>query len=173
MKTKINTISKTVLFAVLFAFGSFVAFAQDDKPSPAKTAEGTIKGAKITINYSSPAVKGRVIWGDLVPLGQVWRAGANDATTFEISKDIKVQGKDLPKGKYTFFIIPGEQESTLIFNKVEKQWGAYSYDASKDALRVSVPSQQTSTMEERLVYEVKSDGFEVRWEYGKVFAKIE
>lgn len=173
MKTKINTISKAALLAVVIAFASFTSFAQGEKPSPPKSAEGTINGAKITINYSSPAVKGRVIWGDLVPLGQVWRAGANDATTFEISKDIKVQGQTLPKGKYTFFIIPGEYESTLIFNKVEKQWGAYSYDASKDALRVNVPSQQTSTMEERLVYEVKSDGFEVRWEYGKVFAKIE
>lgn len=173
MKTKINSISRTVLFAGLFVFVSLATFAQGEKPSPPKSAEGTINGAKITINYSSPAVKGRVIWGDLVPLGQVWRAGANDATTFEISKDIKVQGQTLPKGKYTFFIIPGEYESTLIFNKVEKQWGAYSYDASKDALRVNVPSQQTSTMEERLVYEVKPDGFEVRWEYGKVFAKIE
>ncbi|MCF1752666.1 DUF2911 domain-containing protein [Mariniradius sediminis] len=173
MKTKINTISKAALLVVVFAFASFVSFAQDEKPSPPRTAEGTINGAKITINYSSPAVKGRVIWGDLVPLGQVWRAGANDATTFEISKDIKVQGQTLPKGKYTFFIIPGEYESTLIFNKVEKQWGAYSYDASKDALRVNVPSQQTSTLEERLVYEVKPDGFEVRWEYAKVFAKIE
>lgn len=173
MKTKINAFTKTALLAVVFAFISGVTLAQDEKPSPPRTAQGTINGAKITINYSSPAVKGRVIWGDLVPLGQVWRAGANDATTFEISKDIKVQGQTLPKGKYTFFIIPGEYESTLIFNKVEKQWGAYSYDASKDALRVNVPSQQTSTMEERLVYEVKSDGFEVRWEYGKVFAKIE
>jgi hypothetical protein len=173
MNTKINSLSKTAFLALAFAFASFAAFAQAEKPSPAKTAEGTVNGTKITINYSSPAVKGRVIWGDLVPLGQVWRAGANDATTFEISKDIKVQGQTLPKGKYTFFIIPGEYESTLIFNKVEKQWGAYSYDASKDALRVNVPSQQTSNMEERLVYEVKSDGFEVRWEYRKVSAKIE
>lgn len=173
MKMKISLTAKTGFLAALFAFVSFASFAQDEKPSPAKTAEGTINGAKIKVDYSSPAVKGRVIWGDLVPLGQVWRAGANDATTFEISKDIKVQGQALPKGKYTFFIIPGEQESTLIFNKVEKQWGAYSYDASKDALRVNVPSQQTSTLEERLVYEIKSDGFEVRWEYGKVFAKVE
>jgi hypothetical protein len=173
MKAKINTFPKTALLALLFVVVSLATFAQGEKPSPPKTASGTVNGAKITINYSSPAVKGRVIWGDLVPLGQVWRAGANDATTFEISKDIKVQGKTLPKGKYTFFIIPGEQESTLIFNKVEKQWGAYSYDATKDALRVNVPSQQTSTMEERLVYEVKPEGFEVRWEYGKVFAKIE
>ena len=163
---------KTSLFAfALLALVAFSATAQE-KASPARTAEGTASGSKITIKYSSPAVKGRTIWGDLVPLGQVWRAGADDATTFTTTKDIKVEGKTLPAGTYSFFIIPGETESTLIFNKVAKQWGAFNYDSKEDALRVSVPSMQTSTMEERLVYEVKPDGFEVRWEYGKAAAKI-
>jgi hypothetical protein len=157
---------------MLFAMMSMVAIAQQ-KASPAKTAEGTVNGSKITINYSSPAVKGRVIWGDLVPLGQVWRAGADDATTFETSKDIKIQGQTLPAGKYSFFLIPGETSSTFIFNKEAKQWGAYKYDQSKDALRVEVPSVQTSTLEENLVYEVKPDSFEIRWEYAKASAKIE
>lgn len=160
----------------LFAFGlmACIAFAANaqEKASPAMTAEGTVAGSKITINYSSPAVKGRVIWGDLVPLGQVWRAGANEATTFTTEKDIMVEGQKLSAGTYSFFIIPGEAESTLIFNKVAKQWGAFNYNAEEDALRVNVPSLQTSTMEERLVYEVKPDGFEVRWEYGKAAAKI-
>jgi hypothetical protein len=160
----------------LFAFAltlivAFAAIAQE-KASPARKAEGTVAGAKITINYSSPAVKGRTIWGDLVPLGQVWRAGADDATTFTTSKDITVQGQKLPAGTYSFFIIPGETESTMIFNKVAKQWGAFNYDAKQDVLRVNVPSQQTSMMEERLVYEVKPDSFEIRWEYGKAAAKI-
>ena len=171
MKNKI--FAKFSIMTMTFALIAALAIAQDDKPSPARTAEGTIKGAKITINYSSPAVKGRVIWGDLVPLGQVWRAGANDATTFETSKDIKVQGKTLPAGKYSIFIIPNEGESTLIFNKVAKQWGSYSYDESQDALRVSIPSNMGDKMEERLVYEVKADGVEMRWEYYKSFAKIE
>jgi hypothetical protein len=163
---------KKSLFAfAMMAFVAFTANAQE-KASPAKKAEGTAGGSKITINYSSPAVKGRVIWGDLVPLGQVWRAGADDATTFTTEKDIIVEGNKLPAGTYSFFIIPGETESTLIFNRVAKQWGAYSYDSKEDALRVSVPSLQTSTMEERLVYEVKPTGFEVRWEYGKAAAKI-
>ena len=163
---------KKALFAfALTALVGFAAIAQE-KASPAKKAEGTVAGAKITINYSSPAVKGRTIWGDLVPLGQVWRAGADDATTFTTSKDITIQGKKLVAGTYSFFMIPGETESTMIFNKVAKQWGSYTYDAKEDALRVSVPSQQTSTLEERLVYEVKPDGFEIRWEYGKAAAKI-
>lgn len=163
---------KKALFAfALTAFTGFAVIAQE-KASPAMKAEGTVAGAKITINYSSPAVKGRVIWGDLVPLGQVWRAGADDATTFTTSKDITVQGQKLAAGTYSFFVIPGETTSTFIFNKVSKQWGAYDYDAKQDALRVSVPSQQTSNMEERLVFEVTADGFEIRWEYGKATAKI-
>ncbi|MEN2282076.1 DUF2911 domain-containing protein [Algoriphagus sp. SE2] len=169
MKT-IN-LKKSLFGFVLIVFIGFSASAQE-KPSPAKTAEGTVGDAKITINYSSPAVKGRVIWGDLVPLGQVWRAGANEATTFTTTKDIMVEGKKLPAGTYGFFIIPGETESTLIFNKVAKQWGAFDYDSSQDVLRVTVPSQQTSTMEERLVYEVKPSSFEIRWEYGKASAKL-
>ncbi len=156
----------------LTAFVVVAGFAQE-KASPAKVAEGTVAGSKITINYSSPAVKGRTIWGDLVPFGQVWRAGANEATTFTTTKDITVQGKKLPAGTYGFFIIPSESgQSTFIFNKVAKQWGAFDYDAKQDVLRVDVPSGQGSTLEERLVYEVKPDSFEVRWEYGVANAKI-
>lgn len=162
---------KAIFSFALTAFAVVATFAQE-KASPAKVAEGTVGGSKITINYSSPAVKGRVIWGELVPLGEVWRAGANEATTFTTSKDITIQGQKLPAGTYSFFIIPGEGQSTFIFNKVAKQWGAFNYDSKEDALRVNVPSMQTSTLEERLVYEVKPDGFEVRWEYGKAAAKI-
>lgn len=162
---------KAIFSFALTAFAVVAGFAQE-KASPAKVAEGTVGGSKITINYSSPAVKGRVIWGELVPLGEVWRAGANEATTFTTSKDITVQGQKLPAGTYSFFIIPGEGQSTFIFNKVAKQWGAFNYDAKEDALRVNVPSGQSQTLEERLVYEVKPDGFEVRWEYGMASAKI-
>lgn len=162
---------KAIFSFALTAFAVVAGFAQE-KASPAKVAEGTVAGSKISINYSSPAVKGRVIWGELVPLGEVWRAGANEATTFTTSKDITVQGQKLPAGTYSFFIIPGEGQSTFIFNKVAKQWGAFNYDAKEDALRVNVPSGQSQTLEERLVYEVKPDGFEVRWEYGMASAKI-
>ena len=155
----------------LMAFVAFGALAQE-KASPAKTAEGTVGDAKITINYSSPAVKGRMIWGDLVPLGEVWRAGANEATTFTTTKDIMVEGQKLAAGTYSFFVIPGEYESTFIFNSEAEQWGSMNYDSSKDVLRVNVSSGQTSTMEERLVYEVMDSGFEIRWEYGKATAKL-
>lgn len=164
-------LQKLILAFSLSVFFAMAATAQD-KPSPAQTAEGQVAGAKITINYSSPAVKGRTIWGDLVPFGKIWRAGANDATTFTTSKDITIEGQKLPAGTYSFFIIPGESQSTFVFNKVAKQWGSYTYDEKQDILRVNVASQQTSTLEERLVYEVKADSFEIRWEYGKAAAKI-
>ncbi|SFB37666.1 DUF2911 domain-containing protein [Algoriphagus aquimarinus] len=162
---------KSLLATALLAFIGLAAFAQE-KASPAKTAEGMVGDAKVTINYSSPAVKGRMIWGDLVPLGEVWRAGANEATTFTTTKDIMVEGKKLAAGTYSFFVIPGEASSTFIFNKVAKQWGAFDYSSAEDALRVTVPSGQTSSMEERLVYEVKPSSFEIRWEYGKASAKL-
>jgi hypothetical protein len=163
---------KQLLFSAAFLVLTLVSAQAQDKPSPAQTAEGEAAGAKISIKYSSPAVKGRTIWGDLVPFGKIWRAGANDATTFTTSKDITIEGQKLAAGTYSFFIIPGESQSTMVFNKVAKQWGTYTYDEKEDVLRVNVPSQQTSTMEERLVYEVKSDSFEIRWEYGKASAKI-
>ena len=162
---------KNLLAFALMAFVGFAANAQE-KASPAKTAEGMIGDTKVTIAYSSPAVKGRIVYGDLVPLGEVWRAGANEATTFTASKDILVEGEELPAGTYSFFIIPGESTSTLIFNKTAKQWGAFDYDKTQDVLRVEVPSQQTSKMEERLVYEVKPESFEIRWEYGKAVAAL-
>jgi len=162
---------KSLFSLLLFAGFAASAFAQE-KPSPAKTAEGAVGDAKITVNYSSPAVKGRVIWGDLVPLGQVWRAGANEATTFTTTKDLMVEGKELPAGTYSFFIIPDEYQSTFIFNKVAKQWGAFNYDAAEDQLRVSVPSGQSSTMEERLKYEIKDGKLTVKWEYGEASAKL-
>lgn len=159
------------LSAILLLSVVFISNAQQ-KASPAKTAEGTINGAKITINYSSPSVKGRTIFGDLVPLGKVWRAGANEATIFETSKDIEVEGEKLEAGKYSFFIIPGESSSTFIFNKQTGQWGT-KYDESQDALRVTVNSSQTSSLTESLTYTVMDDGLEVKWEYGRAKASIE
>lgn len=168
---KNNLFYKFGMLALSLMLISSMSYAQE-KASPAKTAEGTVNGAKIKINYSSPAVKGRTIWGDLVPFGKVWRAGANEATIFETNKDIKIQGKELKAGKYSFYIIPGETESTFIFNSQTGQWGT-QYDQSKDVLRVPVVSQQTSNFEERLVYEVTKNGFEVRWADGKGQVTIE
>src|SRR5882762_3699069 len=104
---------------------SIMVSAQDksSRPSPPAMAIGKIGSAAITINYSSPSVKGRQIWGALVPYGKAWRAGANEATLFLTDKDIKVEGKSLPAGQYSLFAVPGEKEWSIIFNSQTGQWG--------------------------------------------------
>ena len=138
--------------------------ATEAKPSPAATVKGKIGAADVTVNYSSPAVKGRKIWGGLEPYGKVWRAGANEATTVEFSKAVTVEGKALPAGKYSFFVIPTEKQWTVIFNKEPNQWGAYKYDQKLDALRVMVTPRKASALAERLAYDVTPKGLTLRWE---------
>lgn len=141
---------------------AFAAFSQE-KASPAATATGKVEDATITISYSSPGVKGRKIWGELVPYGKVWRAGANQATTFETDKDIEVEDKKLPAGKYSLFATPGENEWQIHFNSQTGQWGT-RHDASKDVLIVKVKPKASSTMNERLQYEINKKGFTLKWE---------
>jgi len=163
MKTMIKSV--TVLFAAITI--SVSALAQDAKKpaSPSATATGKIKDATITITYSSPSVKGRKIWGGLEAYDKVWRAGANEATTFETDKDIAVQGKALPAGKYSFFLIPRESGTwTAIFNKEPKQWGAFKYEEAKDALRVDVKTKALKARQETLVYKVTKSGFTMDWD---------
>jgi hypothetical protein len=133
------------------------AAKKDDRPSPPAEANGTIGDLNVQIKYSQPGVKGRNVWGELVPYGKVWRTGANEATTIELSRDCKVAGKMLRAGKYSLFTIPGEQNWTIIFNTVADQWGAYKYDESKDALRITdVKPGKSSEFNERLKFDVKA-----------------
>jgi hypothetical protein len=106
--------------------------------SQASSVKQTIGVNDVTITYSRPGVKGRKIWGGLVPYGSVWRTGANAATTIQFTEDVLVEGQPLPAGTYSLHSIPGEKEWTLIFNKEANQWGSYSYDDKQDAVRVKV-----------------------------------
>jgi hypothetical protein len=165
---------KTKFARALFltAAGLFLhsmSWAQGDRPSPAATASGKVGAATITINYSSPSVKGRKIWGDLVPYNKVWRAGANEATVLQTDKEIKVEGKTLPAGKYSLFATPGEKEWTIILNSQTGQWGIKqggeaNRDPAKDVVTVKVKPVQVANSVERLVYDVNGKGFVLRWE---------
>jgi hypothetical protein len=155
------------MFLTLSAFG-INACAQNAKPSPAMTATGKSGNANITINYGAPSVKGRKIWGELVPYGKVWRTGANDATTFEVDADVKIEGQSLAKGKYALFTIPEANEWTIIINKNPKQWGAYSYKQEEDVLRVKVKPGASSSFNEVLKYEVSGGKVHILWENLKV-----
>ena len=147
--------------ALLFALLAFQAQAQDDKakrPSPPSEATATVDGTDITIDYSQPSVKGREIFGQLVPYGKVWRTGANEATTFEASSDVTINGKPLPAGTYALFTIPNEDEWTIIFNKQAEQWGAFDYDESQDALRVDATPEKTEQPAEQLTFDISDNG---------------
>jgi hypothetical protein len=98
----------------------------------------TVGLTDITVDYSRPVAKGRVIWGGLVPYDKVWRTGANEATQITFSDDVTINGQALAKGAYSLHTIPGKDSWTLIFNKTAKQWGSFTYDAAQDALRVTV-----------------------------------
>lgn len=155
--TKITMLLVTV-------FMTTVSVAQEKKQaSPASTAKGTINGATITINYSSPFVKGRVIWGELVPYNKVWRAGANAPTTFETDKALKIEGKDLPAGKYAVYVIPEKDAATVIFGKDPKM-SSYDYDQAKDQLRVKVKTKKSAKMNESLVYTINKNNVTLSWE---------
>jgi hypothetical protein len=138
--------------------------AQDKPTSTKEVVTGKINGATITINYGSPSVKGREIWGKLVPFNQVWRAGANDATTFETDKEVTIEGSKLPAGKYSFFVIPNEKECVIIFNKEAKQWGAYKYKEKEDQFRVTVKQKVAKTKAEKLVYVIEKNTVSLNWD---------
>ena len=151
---------------VLFIALLMVPFvnAQDKPASPEVVATGKINGATISITYSSPSVKGRKIWGELVPFDKVWRAGANDATTFETDSDLIIEGSKLVAGKYSFFVIPSENQCVLIFNKEAKQWGSYKYNQKDDQLRVTVKQKISDINTERLVYNIDKNSIVLSWE---------
>lgn len=157
-------LSRKVLLLLATVFITAFVNAQEKPMSPPEKATGKIDGATIEINYGSPSVRGRKIWGELVPFNDVWRAGANEATTFETSKDITIEGSKLPAGKYSFFIIPNEKECVVIFNKDAKQWGAYKYDQKKDQLRVTVKPKKSKTNTEKLIYTINNNNVILSWD---------
>ncbi|TAE32484.1 MAG: DUF2911 domain-containing protein [Candidatus Kapaibacterium sp.] len=138
-------------FALLFVLGislNELAFAQQKPASPPATATTTFDGITATVNYGQPSKKGREIFGKLVPFGEVWRTGANGATTLTLSGDAMLGGKAVKAGTYGLFTIPTKDKWTIILNTDSKQWGAYEYKKDKDVLRVDVPSAATKELVE-------------------------
>lgn len=112
------------------------ARAEKQRASPHADATATLAGKQLTVSYGRPFMKGRAIFGGLVPWGQVWRTGADEATTFTTEADVVVGGLKVPRGEYSLFTIPAEKQWTLVLNKTAKQWGAFKYDAAQDLGRV-------------------------------------
>ncbi len=131
---KLNLIA---FFVLAFSINSF---AQLNLPRESQRQEivQTIGDTKISVVYHRPNVNNRKVWDGLQKYGEVWRTGANENTTFEVTNDVKINGQLLPKGKYGLHSIPNKNEWTVIFNKVNNEWGSFKYDQKQDALRVSV-----------------------------------
>jgi len=173
------------------------------RPSQKASVMQSIGVTDVTITYHRPAVKGRKIWGDplpgqadtkgeatlddqnarpkdaaIVPWGHVWRAGANDATVFEVTDDVLINGQKLPAGKYSLHTIPNKDEWTIIFNSDAGQWGSFSYDQSKDALRVKAKPEWVADSQELLQYTIPSETANtaqvvLRWEKVRVPFTVE
>jgi hypothetical protein len=161
--TKKNSTMKSVLLLAAACTSMLLACGQDDKskrPSPPVQAKETLaSGTVVTIDYGQPSVKGRTIGKDLEPMaGKIWRTGANEATTFQVSKAVKIEGQALPAGKYALFTIANEGEWTIIFNKKADQWGAYNYQESDDQLRVKVKPGKASQFAEKLTFNIDKNG---------------
>lgn len=158
---------KKLLFLTLitgFLFTAFAASAQkkaEDKskrPSPPDTVQATLSsGNHVVIAYSQPSIKGRTIGKEIAPYGQVWRTGANEETTIELSKNATLEGKALPAGKYSIWSIPGEKQWVIIINKNTSNWGT-QHDEASDLFRVTVPTQKAPAFTEKMKFTIEKSG---------------
>lgn len=138
MKLRLVLTALSVTAAALAAGASVAADLKLPRVSQKGQAMQTVGLTDVTITYSRPGVKGRVIWGDLVPYDKVWRTGANEATTIAFSTDVRINGNPLEAGTYSLHTIPTKTQWTVIFNTQTNQWGSYAYNDSADALRIQV-----------------------------------
>ena len=140
---------KKILFTALLAV-SVSAYSQwaSPAPSPKEMVEQQFSLSKISVEYSRPGVKGRKIFGDLVPFNKVWRAGANAATKITFGQNVNFGGKMVMAGTYSLFITPMEKEWKIILNSRADQWGAYEYDEKMNVTEITVPVQKANTKQE-------------------------
>ncbi len=131
------------------------------RSSPDKLVFQKVGYTEIEITYGSPKVNGRKIWGSLVPENEVWRCGANEATTIYLSRDVEINNKPISSGRYAIFMIPSLSSSwTIIFNKIYDQWGSYSYEEEFDVLRLEVNPNYADKFNEELEYRIEQRDFQ-------------
>jgi hypothetical protein len=175
MKTKMQVLRLSMILACFIL--SFKGNAQKQRQSPHDTVTAVINGANLKVTFGSPAVKGRPIWGGLVPYDKSWRGGADEATLFTTDKDIKIDGKKLAAGTYSVFVIPTKDKWTYIFNSQTGQWGikmggVSNFDEAKNVLTVTADAK-TIPMEEHLMYSFKGKMFGLSWDTRQAMVKIE
>jgi hypothetical protein len=167
---------RLALFTCAIFALTLLASAQGNRPSPAASASCDVGGGKtIKTDYSSPRVKGRKIYGGLVPYGEVWRTGANEATTFVTSADVAVGGKAIPAGSYTLFTVPNADKWTLIVNKKTAEWGIpYKYESDELARVDMKVSKLPSPVENfTIAYDKSSNGCTLRIDWENTRATVD
>lgn len=140
-----------------------------------KSPHDTLSVNNINITYGRPSLHGRIIFGELVKYGQVWRLGADEATTISFTNDIKFGGVSVPAGTYTLFALVNENEWTFIFNSVPGQWGAFAYEKNKekDLVHITLPVHKSETPVEQLTFRFADDGsLLIEWDLVKMIVPI-
>lgn len=167
------------LLIAAFISSTLFAYAQHTLPatSPRQTVEQQFSTTKISVDYGRPGVKGRKIFGDLVPYNKVWRAGANGATKITFGQAVNFGGKTVPAGSYGLFVIPAEKEWRVILNKDAQQWGAYAYDEKLNVTDITVPVQKLSEKQEWFGIELNpvddnAVDMVVKWDQTKVTVPV-
>lgn len=135
-----------------------------ERPSPLRADSTSFKTGKLWVEYSSPAVRDRVIWGELVPYDSLWRTGANDASVFSTSVDLKIDGQALDSGTYAVFTVPGKDQWKIIFNEHWNQWGTYHYDSTLNALELVVKPTESADFSERMKFYFEDEALKFQWE---------
>lgn len=165
-----NTNYLSAIMCLLFILSFSTSNGQEDKSkrkSPPAITSQQIDDLNITIDYSQPSVNGRQIWGNVVKYNEVWRTGANEATTIAFNKDVVIDGRALSAGKYSLFTIPNEGgDWTIIFNTESDLWGAFKYNDNKDALRINVMTEEHEELVEQLQFTINEEGeVTMEWAY--------
>jgi hypothetical protein len=170
---KVWKILIAVILILVIAVAGF--FAYTSTLSPEEKLSFDNNGLEVKVTYCQPKMKGRKIFGELIPYGKVWRTGANAATTISFSKPVTVAGEAVPAGEYTLWSIPNEGNWTIILNKEAGQWGT-NYNENEDLLRVEVPAEEITSQVEQLTMKLASvdNGINVNlmWENTKVIIPV-
>jgi Protein of unknown function (DUF2911) len=174
MKQKITFTLAILLLAGMTAFAQQIQMPQ---ASPSAKIAQKVGLTDVTVDYSRPSTKGRKIFGELVPFGEVWRTGANGATIISFSTDVEIDGKKVPQGQYALYSIPGKSEWTIILSKDTKLWGAIGYDPKNDLMRFQVEPSKLSRVYE--TFEISFNNMtdngadlSIKWEQTRVDFRI-
>lgn len=164
---KLGIFLMTFLLVVTF---NNLSQAQENAKSPKTTLEGKF----VKINYNQPSLRNRKLGTELAPYGKVWRTGADSTTKITFTKDVQFGGKDVKAGTYALFTIPNQNEWTVILNNDWQKWGAYSYDQSKDLVRVNVPAKKNAKVEEKFTMKLddKSNNADLVMMWGDVMVSV-